>query len=731
MNTVSFSSARPTRAQGARPRTVVVVAALALALALLGLMPSPPPAHAGSSTVDCGPDRTARLIEAVRAANSGGPSTVTLTPGCAYTLTTFENTGERGSNALPVITGNVTIAGNGAAITHTRRPGDNSYQPYRMAQVNEGATLVLQDLTIGYFALQIAPGGALAVYGGTLTMTNTTLNGAKSEENGGALYVQSGSATVTGSTFSGNDSYRGGGAIGMSGGTVVVTNSTLTDNRAAQGGGLAVFGGTLTVQASAVTRNWACFLGGGLHVPTGGTAHLTNTTISGNSAQPDLPLSFCEGQLPLGGGVYAEGTVTLTNTTVSGNWTKGWQAPNFPPGRSHAGGVFSWGGVTVTNTLIAKNTRINDSANEVSGNCLGSSLINGGNNMQDVDTSCADAIPVNNPLLAGDGGRTSGLEFNGGPTRTVALQAGSPAINAGKQTTCSAAPVSNRDQRGFTRVGTCDIGAYEFGATGAAIQPPVVTKSYTPSTITLGGSSVLRLTITNPNAALHLTGVSVTDTLPAGIEVHAVATGANTCNGAVTATAGTRTVKLTGGALTAGASCSVSVTVRGTLVGALTSATGPVTATESGAGAASAPATLTVEEPDGAGFVTGDAGGGIIPVGRPFSFTFVVANTEAAPATVANLAVTLPSGILVTGVEIRRGGVVVPADPTNGPHCTWPTPGKVTCNLGALATGEALTVQVKATRQSAPPAQALCAQGMATMTVLGQGLTSTATSCAR
>jgi hypothetical protein len=46
------------------------------------------------------------------------------------------------------------------------------------------------------------------------------------------------------------------------------------------------------------------------------------------------------------------------------------------------------------------------------------------------------------------------LADNGGPTETMALRAGSPAIDLG-----SGCPP--RDQRGVPRAGVCDSGAYE------------------------------------------------------------------------------------------------------------------------------------------------------------------------------------------------------------------------------------------------------------------------------
>jgi hypothetical protein len=154
--------------------------ALAL-LAMLALARSASPVQAASSTVGCGLDRAERLVDAVQAATSGGPSTGTLMPGSTSTVPD-PKPGEvfdvgRGRNALPVITGNVTIAGNGASIGRPPLGPCNCSVPLRLAQVNEGATLVLQDLTISRWAQGSDPGGALAMYGGTLTVTNTTFNG--------------------------------------------------------------------------------------------------------------------------------------------------------------------------------------------------------------------------------------------------------------------------------------------------------------------------------------------------------------------------------------------------------------------------------------------------------------------------------------------------------------------------------------------------------------------------
>jgi hypothetical protein len=74
-----------------------------------------------------------------------------------------------------------------------------------------------------------------------------------------------------------------------------------------------------------------------------------------------------------------------------------------------------------------------------------------GNNLQFPGNEFGDGDMLINAdpllLLAND---------NGGPTQTMALQEGSPAIDVGSD-------CPQTDQRGATRVGACDIGAYEYG----------------------------------------------------------------------------------------------------------------------------------------------------------------------------------------------------------------------------------------------------------------------------
>ena len=149
--------------------------------------------------------------------------------------------------------------------------------------------------------------------------------------------------------------------------------------------------------------------GGGGGLECSGTATLTNCTITGNE-------TLSRG----GGGLYCQtrGTMTVINCTVIGNSAQ------------FGGGLYTEDGTTttLTNTIIAAQTAGGDVVGGVGGE---NNLIGG------------------NPLLATLG------DF-GGPTLTLALLPGSPAIGGGTGTN---APTT--DQRGQPRTARVDIGAFQ------------------------------------------------------------------------------------------------------------------------------------------------------------------------------------------------------------------------------------------------------------------------------
>ncbi len=147
--------------------------------------------------------------------------------------------------------------------------------------------------------------------------------------------------------------------------TASVSGMTITDGSAGSGGGLYNHGGTATLTNCTVSGNDATvtsgYGGGGVYTNASGTTTLTNCTVSGNSSGRDggglwaFPgtniLTNCtvsgNTAANLGGGLAAIGnTTTLTNCTVSGN-----------SATYAGGGLFIYGGTdTLTNCTVSGNS---------------------------------------------------------------------------------------------------------------------------------------------------------------------------------------------------------------------------------------------------------------------------------------------------------------------------------------------------------------------------------------
>jgi hypothetical protein len=267
--------------------------------------------------------------------------------------------------------------------------------------------------------------------------------------NSGATASLSG-LTITGGNGAGIATGNGGGIYIASGATVTLSDSTDSGNTAFLGGGILNFG-VLTVTGSTLSGNRSTLSGGGIQ--NNNALSLINSTVSGNIAAN------------VGGGILNTNLAALSNNTVSGN------------SASVGGGVTNFGvALAMKNTIVASNLS--------GGNCAGG-MISVGHNLSD-DNTCAflTASDLNNPA-GGAGLDPAGLQDNGGPTQTIALLAGSPAIDAipapNDCTAVGGAPVI-ADQRGLPRPspvgGNCDIGAFE--SQPAVIppddnEPPVIT----------------------------------------------------------------------------------------------------------------------------------------------------------------------------------------------------------------------------------------------------------------
>ncbi len=133
----------------------------------------------------------------------------------------------------------------------------------------------------------------------------------------------------------------------------------------------------------------------------------------------------------------------------------------------------------------------------------------------------------------------------------------------------------------------CDTLIVEQG-----IDPPVISKNFSPDPVAVNTTSALTFTITNPNS-VALTGVAFSDTFPAGLVVSSPPNGSQ-CGGLVTGSGDT--VSLAGGTIAANGSCTVMVGTKSAAGGVYANTSGNVTSTNGGTGN-TATDTLTVIAP--------------------------------------------------------------------------------------------------------------------------------------
>ena len=316
-------------------------------------------------------------------------------------------------------------------------------------------------------------GGGVLNFGGTTTLTGCTISG-NSASGGGGLWSNGSSTlvitlTVTNCTVSGNTAVNVGGGVDiLSNGTATLTNCTIQNNTitASGGGGGGLYdSGTATLTNCTISGNTvpgSNGSGGGLQASSGSTTMLTGCTVSGNSVGfnggalanygASITLTNCtlSGNTSgsTGGGVGASnlgGTTTLTDCTVSGN------------SAVKGGGLADQGDtgtVALGNTIVAGNTATTSGPDAYgSFGSSGHNLVgktDGSSGWVGSDLTGTIAAPLK-ALLAS-------LGNYGGPTQTMALQPGSPALGKG-----TGASGITTDQRGAPRAtsGPVDIGAFQ------------------------------------------------------------------------------------------------------------------------------------------------------------------------------------------------------------------------------------------------------------------------------
>ncbi len=380
------------------------------------------------------------LRELINYANSHpGADTITFGDGSANGGTNFldatPDTITLGGAELPIITEAVTITGSGASLLTI-----DANQLSRIFEINDGNS-----------------GNNIAVEIVAMTLTGGSVSGVFPTGAGGAI-LSFESLTLRDSAINGNSATYGGGIFihVYSGGTARIENSTLSGDTASFGGGIFSRNyGTTFVQNSTFSRNYANTNGGAIYSRTlsGGTTTVQNSTVSGNSAHS------------AGGGAYFHtyggGTTKLTSSIIAAN-TSVTSSPDDQ----------NLGTLTATFSLIGDNT--------------GSGL----SESQTPDPTTHNL--VGNPAGAGIiDPKLGALADNGGPTQTMALLVGSPALNRGSN---PAALPDDQRGTGFVRVSgaSADMGAFEHQITESLIVTTTVDENDGSSDPFFGTGTSLR-----------------------------------------------------------------------------------------------------------------------------------------------------------------------------------------------------------------------------------------------
>jgi hypothetical protein len=261
---------------------------------------------------------------------------------------------------------------------------------------------------------------------------------------------------------------------------IVLRNLSIVNGRDGIGAGIVIVDGLLTLDHVLVANNEAGTWGGGIYASDGNSGLvLVNSTISGNVAQ------FFGGGIKVDGG----GSVYMRNSTIAANLSE------------DGGGIaLTNGSLSLRNSIVAANTDLIGGVNNCYIGASANVTFSGGNLSN--DETCGDKA-----AYTVEDAHFGPLSSNGGPTKTHALSAESPAIDAGAL--CTEAT----DQRYVARPqgASCDLGAFEFDGFGTfklTIGPNAAVKAGTGTATVTGtiscskpGSATLSIALSQTQKA--------------------------------------------------------------------------------------------------------------------------------------------------------------------------------------------------------------------------------------
>ena len=317
----------------------------------------------------------------------------------------------------------------------------------------------------GNQALDATSGGIVRGYGGAVHLDGVT-NSYNPESNK--------RVHICGSVFENNTAIRGGGAVVVTvsdnkGIKATFEKSSFTSNEVfgldgqfGQGGAIyhieddhagGIDEDNLDIYQSTFHDNRALRQGGAVWLYILGHGRVANSTFEANTTTAPFNTVGQGGAMAI-----TLGQIDIINTVFANNHAA------YQAGALHGGGDDADHVISLSNTIFYNNS-LNEqtlpSETKWQGYHTNRPMIDGGQNIQFPRYKPAYNNEVNNNITANPiylDPLLIALANNGGPTWTMALAAGSPAINTGNP-----APCPNRDQRDYLRQGICDIGPYEFG----------------------------------------------------------------------------------------------------------------------------------------------------------------------------------------------------------------------------------------------------------------------------
>ncbi|MEO1622626.1 MAG: Hint domain-containing protein [Cyanobacteria bacterium J06632_3] len=381
------------------------------------------------------------LREAIIQANiDGGDTTITLEAG-TYTLSLRgrrENGAETGD--LDITNGTITIRGAGENVTTI-----NAADIDRIFDVRNGATLILEGVTITGGEVASDGGGIIVRPGASLEIENSTISNNTAGNDGGGITNNGGEVIISNSTVSGNSAGDDGGGIETEEGLTFIENSTISGNSAGDdGGGIAnnindyAFGFT-AIANSTISGNSATEDGGGIDNDYG-EVFLNSVTVTDNVAAR-------------GGALYNDpySSAALANSLVSGNSAT-------DEGDEIYNGTYTYQNDTSEGEILANANNL--FGNNDNGKDDASSFVNFAPGSNDINaTSDGDDVAIGDILEP--------LDDNGGPTQTHALVSSGPAVDAGDDDFTVGLTTDQRGEDRFVDgpdaddIATIDIGAYE------------------------------------------------------------------------------------------------------------------------------------------------------------------------------------------------------------------------------------------------------------------------------